>query len=89
MEKDYDGVEPEPAIAIRHWEAKWFAAGSALNPSYVRATAALRCWVDGMEAALENANPEALGMPATKGASSRTQPKLVRLDVRESLPKAR
>jgi hypothetical protein len=67
MEKHYDGVEWEPAIAIRHWEAKWFAAGSALNPSYDRATAALRRWVDGMEAALENANPEASPQVAARG----------------------
>jgi hypothetical protein len=47
-------VEREPAIAITHWEARWFAAGSAYDPSYDRATAALRRWVDGMEAALRN-----------------------------------
>ena len=55
MDKHYDGrlmLEREPAIAITHWEAKWFAAGSAFDPSYDRATAALRRWVDGMEAAL-------------------------------------
>jgi hypothetical protein len=45
-------IEREPAIAITHWEARWFAAGSAYDPSYDRATAALRRWVDGMEAAL-------------------------------------
>ena len=46
--------EREPSNAITHWEAKWFAAGSAFDPSYDRATAALRRWVDGMEAALNN-----------------------------------
>jgi hypothetical protein len=46
-------LEREPAIATPHWEAKWFAAGSAFDPSYDRATAALRRWVDGMEAALK------------------------------------
>lgn len=56
MDKYYDGglmLEREPAIAITHWEAKWFATGSVFDPSYDRATAALRRWVDGMEAALE------------------------------------
>ena len=56
MDKHFDGalkLEREPALAITHWEAKWFAAGSALDPSYDRATAALRRWVDGMEAALK------------------------------------
>ena len=47
-------IEREPAIAITHWEARWFASGSAYDPSYDRATAALRRWVDGMEAALRN-----------------------------------
>ncbi|HVY81874.1 MAG TPA: hypothetical protein VG994_12880 [Steroidobacteraceae bacterium] len=46
-------LELEPAIAATHWEAKWFRAGSALDPAYDRATAALRRWVDGMEAALQ------------------------------------
>jgi hypothetical protein len=57
MDKQFDGalmLEREPAIAINHWESKWFAAGSAFDPSYERATAALRRWVDGMEAALHN-----------------------------------
>jgi hypothetical protein len=55
MDKHYDSTlkfEREPAIAITHWEAKWFAAGSAFDPSYDRTTAALRRWLDGMEAAL-------------------------------------
>jgi len=47
-------LEREPAIAITQWEAKWFAAGSAFDPSYDRATAALRRWLDGMEAALSS-----------------------------------
>jgi hypothetical protein len=52
----YDALmlEREPAISITHWEAKWFRAGSAFDPGYDRATAALRLWVDGMEAALQN-----------------------------------
>ena len=57
MDKQYERLmllEREPAIATKHWEAKWFAAGSAFDPSYDRATAALRRWVDGMEAALQN-----------------------------------
>jgi hypothetical protein len=57
MNKHYDGLtlsEREPALAITHWEAKWFATGTAFDPSYDRATAALRRWVDGMEAALRN-----------------------------------
>jgi len=54
MDKHLEKVEREPAIAITHWEARWFAAGSAYDPSYDRATAALRRWVDGMEAALRN-----------------------------------
>ena len=55
MDKHKDGgmkSEREPAIALTHWELKWFAAGCAFDPSYERATAALRRWVDGMEAAL-------------------------------------
>jgi hypothetical protein len=57
MDKYYDGLmlmEREPAIAMTHWEAKWFAAGSTFDPAYDRATTALRRWVDGMEAALRN-----------------------------------
>jgi hypothetical protein len=46
-------LEREPAFANTHREAKWFAAGSAFDPSYDRATAALRRWLDGMEAALK------------------------------------
>jgi hypothetical protein len=51
-------LEREPAIANGHWEdqgcaTRGFAAGSAFDPSYDRATAALRRWVDGMEAALQ------------------------------------
>ena len=45
-------LEREPALSTPHWEAKWLAAGSVFDPSYDRATAALRRWVDGMEAAL-------------------------------------
>ena len=57
MDKYQNGalmLDREPAIAITHWEAKWFSNGSASDPSYDRATAALRRWVDGMEAALNN-----------------------------------
>jgi hypothetical protein len=57
MNEHFDGrlmLEREPASASAHWEAKWFAAGSAFDPSYDRATAALRCWLDGMEAALSS-----------------------------------
>ncbi len=54
-------LEREPAIAITHWEAKWFAAGSAFDPSYDRATAALRRWLDGMEAALNSRQNQAPG----------------------------
>jgi len=56
MDKHNDALmlEREPAIAITHWEAKWFRAGSAFDPAYDHATAALRRWVDGMEAALRN-----------------------------------
>lgn len=61
MDKYYDRLtlaEREPALAATHlgthWEAKWFAAGAAFDPSHDRATAALRRWVDGMEAALRN-----------------------------------
>jgi hypothetical protein len=45
--------EREPAIAGSQWEATWSTAGSTFDPSYDRATAALRRWVDGMEAALK------------------------------------
>jgi len=57
MDKQYERLmllEREPAISTKQWEAKWFAAGSAFDPSYDRATAALRRWVDGMEAALRD-----------------------------------
>jgi hypothetical protein len=56
MDKHCDTLmlEREPASAIAHWEAKWFSAGSTFDPAYDRATAALRRWVDGMEAALQN-----------------------------------
>jgi hypothetical protein len=46
-------AEHEPSIATSHWEAKNFLAESVFDPSYERATAALRRWVDGMEAALQ------------------------------------
>ncbi len=51
-------LEREPAIANTHWEdqglaTRGFAAGSAFDPSYDRTTAALRRWLDGMEAALQ------------------------------------
>jgi len=45
-------AERDPNIATSHWEAKSFLAESVFDPSYERATAALRRWVDGMEAAL-------------------------------------
>jgi hypothetical protein len=51
--------EREPAIAGSQWEATWSTAGSAFDPSYDRATAVLRRWVDGMEAALNSAGAEA------------------------------
>ena len=56
MDQHYDALtlEREPALAITHWEAKWFRAGSAFDPAYDRATVALRRWVDGMEAALQS-----------------------------------
>ena len=47
-------LEREPTMSTKHWEAKWPAAGSAFDPAYDRATAALRRWVDGMEAALRD-----------------------------------
>jgi hypothetical protein len=56
MDKQFENslkLEREPAFANTHWEAKWFMAGSAYDPSYDRATAALRRWLDGMEAALK------------------------------------
>ncbi|HEV7714730.1 MAG TPA: hypothetical protein VGO53_03995 [Steroidobacteraceae bacterium] len=43
------------ALASTHWESKWFADESAFDPSYERATDALRRWVDGMETALAKA----------------------------------
>jgi hypothetical protein len=46
-------LEREPAIANTNGEARGFAAGSAFDPSYDRTTAALRRWLDGMEAALQ------------------------------------
>jgi hypothetical protein len=46
-------LEREPAMANARGEARGFAAGSAFDPSYDRATAALRRWLDGMEAALQ------------------------------------
>ena len=55
MNEHYDNStksECEPAISIAYWEARWFASGSAIDPSHDRATAALKRWVDGMEAAL-------------------------------------
>jgi hypothetical protein len=57
MDKHYEQLmlmEREPATATKHSEPKWFAAGTAFDPAYDRATAALRRWVDGMEAALQN-----------------------------------
>jgi hypothetical protein len=44
--------EREAARANASWEPNGDEAGSADDPSYDRATAALRRWVDGMEAAL-------------------------------------
>jgi hypothetical protein len=41
-----------PTLATTHWESTWFAGENAFDPSYERATEALRRWVDGMEAAL-------------------------------------
>jgi len=38
-------------IAEPHWETKWIAAKGTFDPAYERTTAALRRWVDGMEAA--------------------------------------
>ena len=46
-------LEREPALANTTGEARWVAAGSAFDPSYDRTTAALRRWLDGMEAALQ------------------------------------
>ena len=61
MDKYYERLmlaEREPAVATHHpsahREAKWFAAHNAFDLSEDRATAALRRWVDGMEAALRN-----------------------------------
>ena len=48
-------AERDPNIATSHWEARTFLAESVFDPSYERATAALRRWVDGMEAALTKA----------------------------------
>ena len=45
-------AEREAALSISQWQAKWFAGSGALDPSYDRTTAALKRWVDGMEAAL-------------------------------------
>ena len=39
-------------IAETHWETRWIAAESTVDPAYERTTAALRRWVDGMERAL-------------------------------------
>jgi hypothetical protein len=44
--------ERDPAVANTHWENETPAAARTIDPSYDRATAALRRWVDGMEAAL-------------------------------------
>lgn len=45
--------DPNPATS--HWEARTFLAESVFDPSYERANAALRRWVEGMEAALVTA----------------------------------
>lgn len=42
-------------LATSHWEARTFLAESVFDPSYERANAALRRWVEGMEAALGTA----------------------------------
>ena len=50
-------AERDPNIATSHWEARTFLAESVFDPSYERANAALRRWVEGMEAALGTAAP--------------------------------
>jgi hypothetical protein len=55
---DFDAARArDPNIATSHWEARAFLAESVFDPSYERATAALRRWVDGMEAALGTPRP--------------------------------
>ena len=50
-------ADRDPNIATSHWEARTFLAESVFDPSYERANAALRRWVEGMEAALGTAAP--------------------------------
>ena len=45
-------AEREQAHSLSQWQARWFATSGTLDPSYDRTTAALKRWVDGMEAAL-------------------------------------
>jgi hypothetical protein len=52
-------TERDSMIAMTHREARSFMAESVFDPTYERATAALRRWVDGMEAALAKAAPRA------------------------------
>ena len=55
MNEHYDNcskAEREQANSLSQWQARWFATSGTLDPSYDRTTAALKRWVDGMEAAL-------------------------------------
>jgi len=52
-------IDRDPILATTRWEARSFMAESVFDRSYERATAALRRWVDGMEAALATSAPQA------------------------------
>jgi hypothetical protein len=55
------------SIAENHWETRWISAEVAFDPAYERTTAALRCWVDGMEQALvANASRQARFSPTRR-----------------------
>jgi uncharacterized protein YgfB (UPF0149 family) len=55
MNEHYDNgskAEREQAHSLSQWQARWLATLGTADPSYDRTTAALKRWVDGMEAAL-------------------------------------
>jgi hypothetical protein len=64
----------DPTLATTHWESKWIAAEGAFDPSYERTTAALRRWIDGMEAALvrQQSGQRTRRAPTTVPATVRT-----------------
>jgi hypothetical protein len=50
-------IDRDATLANSHWESRSFLAESVFDPAYERANAALRRWVEGMEAALGTAAP--------------------------------